>query len=155
MKKNILLSILLLIFVLLQVSAQVQQSNLPTLFITTINGQQVVDKVNYMQGNIVIKSADLTEELSMVTEIKLRGNSTLRMEKKSFRIKLDKKTNILNLPAKAKSWVLLANYSDKTLIRNAVAFKIGSILGFEFTPSIRFVDLVLNGSGKLLTHRSD
>ena len=146
MKKNILLSILLLIFVLLQVSAQVQQSNLPTLFITTINGQQVVDKVNYVQGNIVIKSADLTEELSMVTEIKLRGNSTLRMEKKSFRIKLDKKTNILNLPAKAKSWVLLANYVDKTLIRNAVAFKIGSILGFEFTPSIRFVDLVLNGT---------
>jgi hypothetical protein len=146
MKKNILLSILLLIFVLLQVSAQVQQSNLPTLFITTINGQQVVDKVNYVQGNIVIKSADLTEELSMVTEIKLRGNSTLRMEKKSFRIKLAKKTNIMNLPAKVKSWVLLANYSDKTLIRNAVAFKIGSILGFEFTPSIRYVDLVLNGT---------
>ncbi|MFR0835200.1 MAG: CotH kinase family protein [Barnesiella sp.] len=68
------------------------------------------------------------------------------MDKKAYRIKFDKKANVLNLPAKAKSWVLLANYADKTLIRNALAFKISTILGFEFTPSVRFVDVVLNGT---------
>ncbi|WP_291125922.1 CotH kinase family protein [Flavobacterium sp. UBA6031] len=146
MKKYALLLIFLLTFVSALISAQDRQSNLPTLFITTTNAQPVIDKVNYVPGNIVIKSADLTEQLSMITGIRGRGNSTWGMAKKPYRIKLDKKTNILNLPAKAKSWVLLANYADKTLIRNAVAFKISSILGFEFTPSARFVDLVLNGT---------
>ena len=146
MKKNIVLSIFLLIFVSVIIYAQDRQSNLPTLFITTTNSQPVVDKVNYVPGNIVIKSAESTEELSMATGIRLRGNSTLSMAKKSFRIKLDKKTRILNLPAKAKSWVLLANYGDKTLMHDAVAAKISSILGLDFSPSARFVDLVLNGT---------
>lgn len=146
MKKYASLLIFLLTFVSVLIFAQDRQSNLPTLFITTTNNQPIVDKVNYVPGNIVINSADSTEELSMATGIRLRGNSTLTMAKKSFRIKLDKKTHILNLPAKAKSWVLLANYADKTLIHDAVAAKISSILGLDFSPSARFVDLVLNGT---------
>ncbi|MCU6767477.1 CotH kinase family protein [Barnesiella propionica] len=126
--------------------AQEQLTNLPTLYITTENGAPVVDKENYVSGNVVIKSSDPTEELSAIAGIRLRGNSTFRMDKKAYRIKFDKKANVLNLPAKAKSWVLLANYADKTLIRNALAFKISTILGFEFTPSVRFVDVVLNGT---------
>jgi hypothetical protein len=137
---------LLIFFASALIFAQDRLSNLPTLFITTTNSQPIVDKDNYVPGNIVIKSSDATEELSMITGIKGRGNSTWGMAKKPYRIKLDKKTNILNLSAKAKSWVLLANYSDKTLIRNGVADKISSILGLEFTPSARFVDLVLNGT---------
>ena len=136
----------LFIFIFIQTFAQLQYSNLPTLYITTFNNQPVVDKTNYIQGTIMIKSHEPSEELLMVTEVKLRGNATFRMDKKSFRLKLDKKTNILNLPAREKSWVLLANYADKTLIRNALAFKIGEIIGFDFTPSIRFVDVVLNGT---------
>ncbi|MDD3323032.1 MAG: CotH kinase family protein [Paludibacter sp.] len=146
MKKHILFTLFLVFFVSFFISAQDRQSNLPTLFVTTQDGQSVSSKETYVPGNIVIKSADLIEELSMVTEIRGRGNSTWGMAKKPYRIKLDKKTNILDLPAKAKSWVLLANYADKTLIRNAVAFKISCILGLEFTPSSRFVDLVLNGT---------
>src|ERR1035437_2552615 len=121
MKKYALLLIFLLTFVSALIFAQDRQSNLPTLFITTTNSQPIVDKVNYVPGNIVINSADSTEKLSMATGIRFRGNSTLSMAKKSFRIKLDKKTHILNLPAKAKSWVLLANYADKTLLHDAVA----------------------------------
>ena len=136
----------LLLFIGFQVFAQTRYSNIPTLHITTTNNRPVTDKYNYVKGNLVVKSQNPSEELSMVTEIRLRGNATYWMEKKSFRIKLDKKTNLLNLPAKERSWVLLANYADKTLMRNALAFKIGEILGFDFTPSIRFVDVVLNGT---------
>ena len=146
MRRYATLLMFLLVFASVLIFAQDRLSNLPTFIITTTNAQPVADKVNYVPGNIVIKSADLAEELSMVLGIRGRGNSTWYMEKKPYRIKLDKKTNILNLPEKAKSWVLLANYADKTLIRNAVASKISSILGLEFTPSTRFVDLVLNGT---------
>lgn len=60
-------------------------------------------------------------------------------------MKLDKKANFLNLPAKAKNWVLLANHVDKSLIRNAMAFEMGKFMGFAYTPPIQFVDVVLNG----------
>jgi len=123
----------------------VQQTNLPTFYLTTNNNAPINSKEIYTPGTITIKSSDATEELDMIMEIRGRGNSTWGMAKKPYRIKLDKKTNLLNLPAEEKSWVLLPNYADKTLIRNSVAFKISELVGLEFTPSARFVDVVLNG----------
>ena len=52
--------------------AQEQLTNLPTLYITTENGAPVVDKENYVSGNVVIKSSDPTEELSAIAGIRLR-----------------------------------------------------------------------------------
>ena len=126
--------------------SQQQKSNLPVVYIDTDNGVPVNSKTNYVSGRIVINSSDPAEKLDMVTEIRGRGHSTWGFPKKPFRIKLDKKRNILNLQANAKSWTLLANYADKTLMRNALAMKISETIGMEFTPASRFVDLVLNGT---------
>jgi hypothetical protein len=143
--KTFLISLILLISLSYPAVTQTLYSNLPTLYITTNNSQAVADKVNWVPGNILVASNDTTERLNIATEIRGRGNSTWNLAKKPYRIKLSSKTHLLNLPANAKNWVLLANYADKTLIRNAVAFKISELLGFEFTPSARFVDLNLNG----------
>lgn len=126
------------------VYAQSQKTNLPALYIYTDNKVPVTNKVNYVDGRITVVSSDPKECMSEVTQIRGRGNSTWSMAKKPYRIKLNKKANLLNLPAKAKSWTLLANHADKTLIRNALAFKISTLIGMEFTPSARFVDLILN-----------
>ncbi|MDR1764305.1 MAG: CotH kinase family protein [Dysgonamonadaceae bacterium] len=125
--------------------AQQQLTNLPTVYLTTQNSQAVTDKENWISGNIKIVSSDASENLDMAMTIRGRGNSTWSLAKKPYRVKLDSKTKILNLSAKAKNWVLLANHADKTLIRNAVAFKVSELLGFEFTPAARFVDVYLNG----------
>jgi hypothetical protein len=126
-------------------AAQTQLTNLPTMYINTENAQPVMSKDNYLNATITVKSSVATEEVTnLVTEIKGRGNSTWGMAKKPYRLKLDKKANLFGLPAKAKNWVLLANYVDKTLIRNAVAFKISEITGLEFTPSVKFIDLYMN-----------
>ncbi|NDW19693.1 T9SS C-terminal target domain-containing protein [Dysgonomonas sp. 216] len=126
--------------------AQEQLTNIPTFYINTDGGVAITSKENYVTGTLTVKSSDETEVLdNVVTEIRGRGNSTWNMPKKPYRIKLDKKTHLLGLPAKAKNWVLLANYVDKTLIRNAVALKISTLVGLEFSPSARFVDVVLNG----------
>ncbi|MDR1120760.1 MAG: CotH kinase family protein [Dysgonamonadaceae bacterium] len=126
-------------------AAQTQLTNLPAMYINTENAQPVVSKDNYLNATITVKSSVATEEVTnLVTEIKGRGNSTWGMAKKPYRLKLDKKANLFGLPAKAKNWVLLANYVDKTLIRNAVAFKISEIAGLEFTPSVKFIDLYMN-----------
>jgi hypothetical protein len=130
----------------LYATAQTQLTHLPTLYINTENAQPVVSKVDYLNATLTIKSSVAEEEVTdLVTEIRGRGNSTWGMSKKPYRLKLDKKANLFGLPAKAKNWALLANYADKTLMRNAVAFKISEITGLEFTPSVKFVDLYLNG----------
>jgi len=126
--------------------SQKQYSNIPTIYINTINNLPVSSKTVYVKALISVVSNDTTEIVENDTiEIRGRGNSTWNFPKKPYRIKFAKKTNLLNLPAKAKSWVLLANHADKTLIRNAVAFKIGQMLDFEYVPPGKFADLVLNG----------
>ncbi|MDD3078596.1 MAG: CotH kinase family protein [Paludibacter sp.] len=127
-----------------EASAQVQVSNIPSIYINTTNNAAVVDKTTWIPGIITVVSNDTTESLDMATEIRGRGNSTWLLDKKPYRVKLDKKTNLLNMPAHLKNWVFLSNHADKTLIRNALAFKIGALLGFEFTPAGRFVDFTLN-----------
>lgn len=137
---------LLLLFFSFQmlVLAQTQYSNLPSVYINTLNNASVGSKVDWLPAQIQIVSADTIDQINVPTEIRGRGNSTWSMPKKPYRIKLDKKTNLMGMYARAKNWVFLANYADKTLIRNAVAFQIGRVAGLEFTPSTRFVDLVLN-----------
>lgn len=124
---------------------QEQLTNLPTFYINTVDNAPIVSKEEYVSGKLTIVSSDETENFADSTEIRGRGNSTWGMPKKPFRIKLYKKASLLNRPAKEKSWVLLANYADKTLMRNAVAFKISELVELEFTPTARFVDVVLNG----------
>ncbi|MDH8700695.1 hypothetical protein M2138_000026 [Dysgonomonadaceae bacterium PH5-43] len=122
-----------------------QYTNIPTMYIDTEGGIPVTSKTTYIPAVVNIVSSDTTENLSMITEIRGRGNGTWGKPKKPYRIKLSKKTNLLNMPAKAKIWTMLANQADKTLMRNALAFKIGELVELEFTPSGRFVDLVFNG----------
>ncbi|MCK9509557.1 MAG: CotH kinase family protein [Pigmentiphaga sp.] len=138
--------VLSLIIGVMAVHGQQQLTKLPTLYLSTENNRAVSDKVTWIPGNIKIISSDISENIDMPMTIRGRGNSTWGMAKKPYRIKLDSKQHILNLPAREKNWVLLANYADKSLIRNAVAFKISTLLGFEFTPSVRFVDVYLNNA---------
>ena len=52
------------------------------------------------------------------------------------------------MPAKAKKWNLLANYVDKTLIRNKVALKVSNLFEMKWTPTCKPVYLMLNGEYK-------
>jgi hypothetical protein len=78
-------------------------------------------------------------------DIKGRGNSTWKMPKKPYSIKLSENTELFGLPANRR-WVLLANYADKTLLRTEVAYKLGSIFdNLSWTPHSVQLDLYLNG----------
>jgi hypothetical protein len=88
---------------------------------------------------------DELEELeSGLTDIKGRGHTTWAMPKKPYAIKFTKKKSIDKMESN-KRWNLLANYSDKTLLRTDVAFKMGKIFdGMAWTPDSRQVDFYLN-----------
>src|SRR5207253_1860532 len=44
-----------------------------------------------------------------------------------------------------KEWALLANFTDKSLMRNAIAFELSRRFGLSYTPRSRFVEVFMNG----------
>ncbi len=125
-----------------------QITNLPTVIINTVDAVEPYDKENDIVSRIIIISENGTKVLDKTGESRLRGNASLQFPKKPYRIKFDKKQNVLDAPAKAKKWTLINNYGDKTLMRNAVAFEISRRMGMDYTPYCQPVDVVLNGEYK-------
>lgn len=86
----------------------------------------------------------------VLASTRVRGNVTQQMPKKAFAVKCDSKTGVLGMPAH-KRWVLLANWKDRTMMRNDVAFGIAKVFqnkfsdGLAWNPSGQFVELVYNG----------
>lgn len=84
-----------------------------------------------------------------LTQIKGRGNTTWdNGNKKPYQIKLEKKTNLLDTGGKAnkaKTWVLLANASDVTLLHNQIASNLAQQLGLTTSPEMEPVDLFYDG----------
>lgn len=126
--------------------AQTQLTNIPTMRIETFDGQDIVSKTDYKLARI-----SMTDETGTVVydsvSIRGRGNSSWdRMkDKRPYRLKFQKKEKFLGKGyAKAKSWVLLANADDKTLIRNALTFIMSDRVGVKVVPAMQFVDLYLN-----------
>lgn len=121
---------------------------IPVIYIDTENAAPIRDKDNYVNGTIRVMDScgyfSDVKDFSAGMRIKGRGNSTWGMPKKPYKIKLDEKAPILGI-AKDKEWVLLANYSDKSLLRNATAMEISRILGFSWTPTMISVEFFLNG----------
>ena len=80
------------------------------------------------------------------TKIKGHGNSTWKTyPKKPFTLKLAQQANFIGT-GKTKRWVLLANWMDRTLLRNDIAFEAARRTSLEWTPSGTFVDLYINGA---------
>ena len=122
-----------------------QPTNIPLIIVNTEGKINLRKKDQKTDCNIIIiDNGKIT--VKQTGTIRIRGNSSKNLEKKSFQINLDKKTNILDMPAKDKKWGLLANHMDKSLIRNLVAFEISSLLGQKYSPACRSVDLILDGS---------
>lgn len=76
--------------------------------------------------------------------IKTRGNSTWVYEKKSYQIKLERETPLLDMPS-ARKWILLANVIDDTLMKNEIVYRYAE--RYTTVPSIegQYVDLYING----------
>ena len=126
----------------------VQLTNLPTVTIHTQDGVIPYDKVTYIASDISIISDDGSKLLYQPGGVRERGNASRGVPKKPYRIKFDKKQNVLDAPAKAKSWTLINNYGDKTLMRNLLAFELSRLMGMPYTPFGTAVDMLLNGEYK-------
>ena len=121
---------------------------IPTVHITTEGGKAIDSKEDYVKASFRFEDPSRfytdEESLEVTGRIKGRGNTTWGMPKKPYRIKLDEKTDLFGSPGD-KDWILLANYSDKTLLRNIMAMEISRVCGMSWTPRMLSVEVYLNG----------
>lgn len=143
-------------------TVSVTNSGLPVVVLTQSDGGDV----NWEEAGINIRSKDSewveTDKMAVYNAdgstdmeeaacgFRLRGNTTQEYPKKPFAIKLVSKAEVLGMP-KHKRWVLLANWMDRTMMRNSVAFEIAhkteAVLpdGLTWNPHGYNVELVING----------
>ena len=124
-------------------------TGLPVVVLDTPDAAPIVSKEIWMEGaTVTIYNPDGSIDYEGSLSVKGRGNSTwTQFPKKPYAMKLDSKGEILGMK-KHKRWCLLANWMDRTLIRNAVAFEISRKTELAWTPSGKFVELILNGEHK-------
>lgn len=115
-------------------------------------GRSYVEQVkgNKASGRMTLIGADGSVIYSgELAQIKGRGNSTwTAYPKKPYQIKLGKKTDLLETgdpDEAAKTWVLLANYYDRSFMLDTLTFDLADALGLPFSPNSRPVDLYYDG----------
>ena len=119
-------------------------TGLPIIYINTLNGVEISSKEEYVPGNASIFGGTNYDDGSGEMKIRGRGHSTWRIHpKKPYQLKFENKTEVLGMP-KDKKWIFLAEHSDKTLLRNSLAFEMGNISNLDWTPQSVFTEVFIN-----------
>ena len=124
-------------------NSSIGPSFFPVVSIETSDGKPVTNKEIYLNAYVSITHADSINDLFDSIMIKGRGNSTWSAPKKPYALKFYRKRAVLSLPEN-KSWILLANYYDKTLLRNTVGFFLGGMSLLDYTTRFYNVNLYIN-----------
>jgi hypothetical protein len=120
-------------------------TGVPQVYIKVSNN--VLINKEYSSASIAIvdsKGGKSKDIIDLSAQIKIRGNSTAELEKKSYTIKFLKNEDVLGM-GEAKKWCLNANALDKSLMRNKLIFDFASTIGLENTPNSTYADVWLNG----------
>ena len=120
-----------------------KSSGIPSVYINTEGGAPILDKENYVEATIKIDGDGKYDNFEGKTSIRGRGNSTWEMPKKPYKLKLDKEAPLFGMNSH-REWAVLANYFDKTFLRNITAFEISRIAEMSWTPSSVSFELYLN-----------
>lgn len=104
---------------------------------------EIIDKENYLNAHITIDSRGRGSDFEGDVNIRGRGNSSWYDPKKPYRLKFDKKTSVLGYK-KAKSYVLVANWTDPSMLRNIIATKAAQLLDMPYTNTITPVEVTFN-----------
>ena len=112
-------------------------------------GQVIVDEPK-INAELIVSENNI--EANYKIGIEIRGSSSQMFPKKQFAIETqdnngnNNNVSILGLPLE-NDWILYAPYSDKSLIRNYLAYKLARDMG-RYSSRTRFCELVVNGDYK-------
>lgn len=141
---------------------------LPTQYNPAVTGSSIAEedaaakaykeKVNYKGGSCKTMTntgseASFSSAMGL-SSIKGRGNSSwkasaMNFGKYAFNMKLSSATNLFDMDTTestgSKSWCLLANNADESMLRNALTYQLAKDIGILYSPEFRFVDIYDNG----------
>lgn len=123
----------------------------PRLYLNLPQGWDLDDvRKDMWTGNCTVKikakvnGVESTVFTAEGAKVKGHGNSTWKAyPKKPLTLKLYQQANFIGT-GKTKRWVLLANWMDRTLLRNELAFELARRTSLEWTPSGTHVELYVN-----------
>lgn len=156
MKKIYLLQVIFTMTIGMLSAQTLTTSNLPIVIITT-NGQTINDEPGIIVDLKIINNAsgtnnvtDTPNEYNGKTKIEYRGCSSQNFPKKSLGIELRNSTNtaedidapLFGFPTES-DWVLNASYTDKSFIRESLAFQLSNLAG-RYASRVKYVEVVIN-----------
>lgn len=153
----LLLPFLLLVFV--SIAQPLTSSNLPIIVINT-SGQTIVDDpkitadmgIIYNGVGVRNNTTDPFNHYNGKIGIEIRGQSSQMFPMKSYGIELrdnagsSQDKSLFGLPKEA-DWILYAPYTDKTLMRNFLAYTMSREMG-HWASNCIYVEVVVNGDYK-------
>lgn len=133
-----------------------KSSNLDTLFITSDNpvdeGRLWIDenREHFTMGSLKMNNPNGKDVYNdKLTEIRARGNSSwFATEKKSYLLKLQYDCDLVQTGIKKeknKTWLLIANSFDPSLLHNRIAYDLANELNLSYSPFCKNVDLYYDG----------
>ena len=151
-----IISILLLTPYRLSFSQSLESSKLPIVLINT-NGQLIPDEPRITAHMQIIYKGEQQESTIDAPpnvydgriSIERRGSSSQLYPKKSFGLETqhpdgsNNNVSLLGMPEE-NDWILHAPFSDKSLMRNVLAYHIANEIG-QYAARTRFCELVING----------
>lgn len=172
MKRCLLWLMMLLLFAVAsyadEVSLQeVYDASLPVVSITTVGGEEPSFEVAFapkdclglsiknttkvparltvsLNGTMLYDSGDYEEDVSGLT-VKVRGNTSAIQKKTPYKLKLQKKADLLCRGSKTygdKNWALI----NDEVLQTMVGLKVNELIGLQWTPAYMYVNLVFNGA---------
>ena len=126
-----------------------QGSRIPALFLE-VDGDRL-KKINRSKEEIITEGHAAYYEADGkasydggLTQMKGRGNNTFSYPKKPYQIKLKDKASLSGMTA-AKTWILLANWTDISLLRNQIMLDVSRASGLRYAVACEQVDVWVNG----------
>ncbi len=126
-------------------------TGIPSVALTTIDYYAIDSRYSYRDCTVYVGGGDsrycdyaAETPLLMTATAKGRGNSSWEQPKKGYTVKLAEKAKLLGM-SNSKDWALVANYEDKSLIRNNVAMYLSETIGTSYVMQMRPVDFWYNG----------
>ena len=108
------------------------------------NATKIPGRVYMEEGGVkIFDSGEYVKKSSGMT-VKIRGNTSAYAEKKPYKIKLESKADMLgrgDSKYQDKNWILVKDES----LKYKIGFKINELVGLQWTPSYKYVNVVFNG----------
>ncbi len=124
-------------------------SYLPIIYIDADKKYGAINKSTYTDAKMRICASDEYADYLYDGDVgvRLRGNSTARLAKKPFKLKLDTKANLLGIDKEGanKHWCLMANGLDPTLMRNVLIQDFSNAIGTDTYMASENVVVIFNG----------